>query len=106
MAEVSSSCAKRQSKEKSMRKLVGVFAAIGVLGAATLAFAAGPAVTATGKVKSVDMLKHTVTLEDGSTHKFARGVSIDRVKVGERVTLTYSSVGSISEVSEIAPATD
>jgi Cu/Ag efflux protein CusF len=103
---VASPRAKRQSKEKSMRKLVGVFAAIGVLGAATFAFAAGPAVTATGKVKSVDMMRHTITLEDGSTHKFARGVSIDRVKVGDKVTLTYSSVGTISEVSEIAPAAD
>ena len=89
-----------------MRKLLGVFAAIGVLGAATFAFAAGPAATATGKVKSVDMMRHTITLEDGSTHKFARGVSIDGVKVGERVTLTYSSVGSITEVSGVAPAAD
>jgi Protein of unknown function (DUF1344) len=90
-----------------MRKLLGVFAAIGVLGAATFAFAAGPGVTAaTGKVKSVDMMRHTVTFEDGSTHKFARGVSIDGVKVGERVTLTYSSVGSITEVSGVAPATN
>jgi Protein of unknown function (DUF1344) len=81
-----------------MRKLLGVFATIGVLGAATFAFADGPAATATGKVKSVDMMRHTITLEDGSTHKLARGVSIDGVKV-ERVTLTYSSVGSITEVS-------
>jgi hypothetical protein len=100
---VSSPRAKRQSKEKWMRKLLlGAVAAISVLGA----FAAGPAVTATGKVKSVDMMRHTITLEDGSTHKFARGVSIDGVKVGERVTLTYSSVGSITEVSGVAPAAD
>jgi hypothetical protein len=89
-----------------MRKLLGVFATIGVLGAATFAFADGPAATATGKVKSVDMMRHTITLEDGSTHKLARGVSIDGVKVGERVTLTYSSVGSITEVSGVAPAAD
>jgi hypothetical protein len=103
---VSSPRAKRQSKEKWMRKLLRAVAAIGVLGAATFAFAEGPAVTATGKVKSVDMLQHTVTFEDGSTHKFARGVRIDDVKVGERVTLTYSSVGSITEVSGVAPAAD
>jgi hypothetical protein len=103
---VSSPRAKRQSKEKSMRKLLGAAAVISVLGAATFAFAEGPAVTATGKVKSVDMLQHTVTFEDGSTHKFARGVRIDDVKVGERVTLTYSSVGSITEVSGVAPAAD
>ncbi len=89
-----------------MRKLLGAVAAIGVVGAATFAFAGGAAVTATGKVKSVDMMKHTVTLEDGSTHKFARGVRIDRVKVGDKVTLTYFSVGHVSEVLSIAPADD
>jgi Protein of unknown function (DUF1344) len=89
-----------------MRKLLGAVAAITVFGAATFAVAAGPVVTRTGKVKSVDMMRHTVTFEDGSTHKFARGVSIDGVKVGERVTLTYSSVGSITEVSGVAPATN
>ena len=40
-----------------MRKLLGVFATLGVLGAATFAFADGPAATATGKVKSVDMIE-------------------------------------------------
>jgi Cu/Ag efflux protein CusF len=92
--------------EKSMRKLLGAVAAMSVFGAAAFAFAAGSVVTATGRVKSVDMMSHTITLEDGSTHKFARGVSIDRVKVGDKVTVTYSSVGTISEVSEIAPAAD
>jgi hypothetical protein len=89
-----------------MRNSLYAFAAVGFLGAATSAFAAGPATTATGKVKSVDMLKHTVTFEDGSTHKLARGVRINGVKVGDKVTLTYSSVGSITEVSALAPAAD
>ena len=90
-----------------MRKMLGAFAAVGTLVAATLAFAAGPVVTATGRVKSVDMLKHTVTLEDGSTYKIARGVRIRDMKAGERVTLTFSaSVGPITEASEVSPAVD
>ena len=40
-----------------MHKTLGAFAAVGFLGAATLAFAAGPAVTATGRIKSVDMMQ-------------------------------------------------
>ena len=47
-----------------------------VLGAATLAYAAD--MTATGKIKSPDMSKHQVTLEDGSTYNVAKGVSLAR----------------------------
>ena len=57
-----------------MRKMLGALVAVGVLGAAGLAFAAGSPVTATGKIRSIDMLRHTVTFEDGSTYKLARGV--------------------------------
>jgi hypothetical protein len=84
-----------------------VLAAAGVLGAATLASAAGPAVTKTGKVKSVDWMSHTVTFEDGSTYKIQRGVSIKSMKPGQRVTLTFSALGGpVREVSSIAPALD
>ena len=37
-------------------------------------------------------MKHIVTLEDGSTYKVARGVNIKRMKVGEKVTLTFSAI--------------
>ena len=90
-----------------MRKLLGALVAVGVLGAAGLAFAAGSPVTATGKIKSIDMFKHTVTFEDGSTYKLARGVKINRMKVGQRVTLTFfATVGQVSEASTVAPAAD
>ena len=48
-----------------MRKMLGVFAAFGVLGLATFALAAEPVYTTTGKIKSIDMLNHVVTLDDG-----------------------------------------
>jgi hypothetical protein len=90
-----------------MRKMLSALAAGGFFGAATLAFAAGPVVTATGKIKSVDMMKHTVTFADGSTYKIARGVRIRDMKPGERVTLTFSAtVGPITEASEVSPAVD
>ncbi|HEX9168772.1 MAG TPA: DUF1344 domain-containing protein [Roseiarcus sp.] len=90
-----------------MRKTLYAFATIGLLGASTLAFAAGPVVTATGRVKSVDLMRHTLTFEDGSTYKIARGVRIKNMKSGERVTLTFSAtVGPITEASAIAPAAD
>jgi Protein of unknown function (DUF1344) len=90
-----------------MHKTLYAFAAIGFLGAATLAFAAGPVVTATGKIKAIDMMRHSVTFEDGSTYKLARGVKLNRMKVGERVTLTfYAAVGPITEASSVSPAAD
>jgi Protein of unknown function (DUF1344) len=90
-----------------MHKTLRAFAAVGFLSAAALAFAAGPNVTATGRIKSVDMMRHTVTFEDGSTYKLARGVRINRMKVGERVTLTFFAiVGPATEASAVAPAAD
>ena len=90
-----------------MRKMLGALVAVGVLGAAGLAFAAGSPVTATGKIRSIDMFRHTVTFEDGSTYKLARGVRINKMKVGERVTLTFfATAGQVSEASAVAPAAD
>ena len=88
-----------------MRKML-VFAAFGVLGLATFALAAEPVYTTTGKIKSVDMLNHVVTLDDGATYKVARGVNIAKVKPGQKVKLTYTGSGATIEASAIAPAVD
>ena len=89
-----------------MRKMLRVFAAVGVLGMATLALAAEPVYTATGTIKSIDMLRHVVTLNDGSTYKVARGVNIGRMKAGQKVRLTYTGTGPAIEASAITPAVD
>ncbi len=89
-----------------MGKILSVFIAFGIMGASTIAFAGDKIYTATGTVKSVDLMSHVVTLENGSTYKIARGVNIKRMKAGERVTLTYSGFGGIIEASAITPAID
>jgi hypothetical protein len=89
-----------------MGKMLSVFAAVGILGAATVALAAEMAHKTTGRIKSVDLMRHVITLEDGSTYKVARGVNINRTKAGEKVTLTTSGFGGTIEVSAIAPAAD
>ena len=58
----------------------------------------------TGKIKSVDLMRHVITLEDGSTFKVARGVNIKRMKAGEKVTVTTSEFGGTLEASAITPA--
>jgi hypothetical protein len=89
-----------------MGKVLTVVAAATILGAATTAFAADAPHRTTGKVKSIDLMRHVVTLEDGSTFKAERGVNIKRLKAGEKVTVTTSKFGGIIEASAITPAVD
>ena len=89
-----------------MGKVLSVVAAAAILGAATTAFAAESPHKATGKIKSVDVMRHLITLEDGSTYKVARGVNIKRMKAGEKVTVTTSKFGGTVEASAITPAID
>ena len=87
-----------------MSKMLGVFVAVGILSAATAALAADTTHKTTGRIKSVDLMRHVITLEDGSTFKAARGVNIKRMKAGEKVTVTTSGFGGTVEASAITPA--
>ena len=89
-----------------MGKVLNVAAAAAILGAATTAFAAEATHRTTGKIKSVALMRHVITLEDGSTYKVARGVNIKRMKAGEKVTVTTSKFGGTVEASAITPAVD
>ena len=89
-----------------MGKMLSVFVKVGILSAASIALAAEPPHKTTGKIKSVDVMRHVITLEDGSTYKLARGVNIKRVKAGEKVTVTTSKFGGTVEASAITPVVD
>jgi Cu/Ag efflux protein CusF len=89
-----------------MGKMLSVFVTVGILSAASVALAAESTHEATGKIKSVDVMRHVITLEDGSTYKVARGVNIKRMKAGEKVTVTSSKFGGTVEASAITPAVD
>ena len=89
-----------------MRKMLSVFVTAGILSAASVALAAETAHRTTGRIKSVDVMQHVITLEDGSTYKVARGVNIRRMKAGEKVTVTTSKFGGTDEASAITPAVD
>ena len=88
-----------------MGKVLNVAAAAAIL-SATPAFAAETAHRTTGRIKSVDLMQHVITLEDGSTYKVARGVNIRRMKPGARVTVTTSGFGGTIEASAITPMVD
>ena len=89
-----------------MRKMISVVATVGTLVAATAALAAEATHKTTATVKSVDLMKHVITLENGSTYKVARGVNINRIKPGQKVIVTTSGFGGTIEASAIAPAAD
>jgi Cu/Ag efflux protein CusF len=87
-----------------MRKALKLAAAAASLFAATTALAVDLPHKTTAKIKSVDLMRHVVTLDDGSVHKAARGVNLKRVKPGEKVLLTLSRFGGTLEILSIAPA--
>jgi hypothetical protein len=89
-----------------MSKMLTAFVAVGILSAATVALAAEATNRTTGRIKSVDLMRHVITLEDGSTYKAARGVNIKRMKPGEMVTVTTSGFGGTVEASSITPTVD
>jgi Cu/Ag efflux protein CusF len=89
-----------------MGRVLNVVAAAAILSAATTAFSAEAPHQTTGKIKSIDLMRHVVTLEDGSTFKVERGVNIKRMKPGEKVTVTTSKFGGTLEASAITPAVD
>jgi Cu/Ag efflux protein CusF len=89
-----------------MGKVLNVVAAAAILSAATTAFAAESTHRTTGKIKSIDVMRDVITLEDGSTYKVARGVNIKPMKAGEKVTVTTSKFGGTVEASAITPAVE
>ena len=89
-----------------MGKMLSVFFVIvGILSATTsVALGVETARRTTGTIKFVDLMRHVITLEDGSTYKVARGVNIKRMKAGDKVTVTTSGFGGVIEASAVAPA--
>ena len=84
-----------------MRMLIGAVLATALLGAASVAYAAD----ATGKIKSLDMTKDMVTLDNGSSYMAPKSVKLSDFKVGEKVTVNYTKSGDKMDVTSIKPAT-
>ena len=72
-----------------MRILVVAVLATALLGSASIAYAAD----ATGKIKSLDMTKDMVTLDNGSSYMAPKTVKLSDFKIGEKVTVSYAKAG-------------
>ncbi|HEY1779371.1 MAG TPA: DUF1344 domain-containing protein [Roseiarcus sp.] len=86
--------------------MLNVVAAAAILSAYTSAFAKDAMHRTTGRIKSVNLMSHVITLDDGATYKIARGVSIQRMKAGQKITLTMSDFGGILEALAVNPEVD
>ena len=84
-----------------MRMLVGAVLATALLGSASIAYAAD----ATAKIKSLDMTKDMVTLDNGSSYMAPKSMKLSDFKVGEKVTVSYTKTGDKMDLNSIKPAT-
>jgi Cu/Ag efflux protein CusF len=84
-----------------MRMLVSAVLATALVGAASVAYAAD----ATGKIKSLDMTKDLVTLDNGSSYMAPKSVKLSDFKAGEKVTVCYTKAGDKMDITSIKPAT-
>jgi Cu/Ag efflux protein CusF len=84
-----------------MRVFACAALATALLGAASVAYAAD----ATGIIKSLDVTKDMVTLDNGSTYLAPKNVNLSNFKVGEKVTVSYTKAGDKMDITTIKPAT-
>ena len=71
-----------------MSKRISVPTALaGLVLASTVALAATE--TKTGEIKSTDTAKHELVLSSGDTFEAGSSIKLDKLKVGEKVTVTY-----------------
>ena len=84
-----------------MRMIAGAALAAALLGAASVAYAAD----ATGTIKSLDMSKDMITLDNGSSYMAPKSMKLSDFKVGEKVTVSYSKAGDKMDATSIKPAT-
>jgi len=83
-----------------MKKSVITVAAILAIASASGAYAK----SITGTVASVDKKGDSITLSDGKTFVLSEGVEAETLKVGEKVTVTYSTKSGKLEASAVRPA--
>lgn len=71
-----------------MKKLSFPLAAAAVVLVSASAFAA--AEIKTGEIKSTDAAKHELVLSSGDTFELGSGINVNKLKVGEKVAVTYA----------------
>ena len=83
-----------------MRMIAGAALAAALLGAASVAYAADAA----GTIKSLDMSRDMITLDNGSSYMAPKSVKLSDYKIGEKVTISYADAGGKMNITSIKPA--
>ena len=82
-----------------MKKILMPLVAGLALVAATFAYAAD----ATGTIKAIDAAARTVTLDDNKVYAFPANVDITKIKVGDKVKITFTTdTGGKNNVTAVA----
>ncbi|TGP45263.1 DUF1344 domain-containing protein [bacterium M00.F.Ca.ET.230.01.1.1] len=83
-----------------MKKSVITAAMIMAIASANVAYAKAT----TGTIASIDNKGDSITLSDGKTFSLPEGIEAETLKVGEKVTITYSTKAGKLAASRIQPA--
>ncbi|MEO9230076.1 MAG: DUF1344 domain-containing protein [Devosia sp.] len=83
-----------------MRKLAIALMLLSALAASSAALAASPMETK-GVIKSFDPIACTVTLEVSDTYHFAPKCNFSKLKVGEKVAITWTRKGAEMNATKI-----
>lgn len=94
--EASASMANREGS--TMRKFVLPLALLATIAASSAALAA----TTTGKITKLDVPACSVTLKHA--YHFGTKCDFSKLKVGEKVTITYSMAGKVRTATAIKPS--
>ena len=68
-----------------MKRLLSAVTALAIVTSAGLAMAAA----ASGTIKSIDTTTRMIVLNDGTKYQADKSVDLSKLKVGEKVTLTF-----------------
>lgn len=77
-----------------------IMAAMLVLAPISAAFAAQ---TTSGTITAISKNADTITLSDGKTYALPEGIEDTKLRVGEKVQLTYADKGGQAVVSHLVP---
>ena len=68
---------------------------------AALLSGAASAATLSSEIKSIDTKLQTLTLTDRKVYQLARGVSVNKLKIGDKVSVSYDQSGTKLVVTKI-----
>jgi len=83
-----------------MRTFLATITGLSMLALASVASAAD----ATGKISAIDSENQQVTLDNGMSFTLSEDASIEGLKVGDEVTVTYEQQEGQNVASQLAPA--